>query len=38
MFYGPSIGTQLSGLVAVLKAVTGLGLSSSGSTGKAKES
>jgi len=35
MFYGPSIGTKLAGLVGVLKAVTGLGMGSS-SSGKAK--
>lgn len=39
MFYGPSIGTKLSGLLGVLKAVTvGAGGSSSSSTQKAKAS
>jgi len=37
MFYGPSIGTKLAGLVGVLKAVTRLGMSSScGSSSKVK--
>uniref|UniRef100_A0A383W5Q6 Aldehyde dehydrogenase domain-containing protein n=1 Tax=Tetradesmus obliquus TaxID=3088 RepID=A0A383W5Q6_TETOB len=37
MFYGPSIGTKLAGLVGVLKAVTGVGMaSSSGGSSKAK--
>jgi hypothetical protein len=31
MFYGPSIGTKLAGLVGVLKAVTGVGVASSSS-------
>lgn len=39
LFYGPSIGTLLAGLIGVLKAATGLGVSSSSSgasTGEAK--
>lgn len=36
MFYGPSLGCQLAGLLGVLRAVTGLGGSSKGGGGGAK--